>query len=116
MPEYDKAFYILKEKLSSAPILIFPNWEIEFHVHVDASCITLGSILAQPGEVNNARETLHKRTIECTKIFVEVSDWMGIISRCNHTLEDLHAKIQLFNVEATNTLDPLEWQAKFEKI
>jgi hypothetical protein len=52
MPECDKAFDILKEKLSSAPILIFPNWEIEFHVHVDASGIALGAILAQPGEGN----------------------------------------------------------------
>jgi hypothetical protein len=51
-PECDKAFDILKEKLSTAPILIFPNWEIEFHVHVDASGISLGAILAQPGEGN----------------------------------------------------------------
>jgi hypothetical protein len=41
-------------------------------------------------EGNNARATLHKRTTECTKIFREVSDWMGIIARCNQTLEDVH--------------------------
>jgi hypothetical protein len=42
-------------------------------------------------EGNNARATLHKRTTECTKIFREVSDWMGIIARCNQTLEDMCA-------------------------
>ena len=67
-------------------------------------------------EGNNARATLHKQTVECTKIFKEVRDWMGIISRCNHTLEDLCMKIQLLNAEETNTLDPLEQQEKFEKI
>jgi hypothetical protein len=67
-------------------------------------------------EGNNARETLHKQTVECTKIFREVSDWMGIISRHNHTLEDLCMKIQSLNAEATNTLDPLEQQEKFDKI
>jgi hypothetical protein len=32
-------------------------------------------------EGNNARENLHKITAKCTKIFIEVSDWMRIISR-----------------------------------
>jgi hypothetical protein len=48
--ECDKVFDILKEKLITTPILIFPNWENEFHVHVDASGISLGSILAQLGD------------------------------------------------------------------
>jgi hypothetical protein len=39
----------LKEKMVTAPILVFPDWEKTFHVHVDASVITLGAILAQPG-------------------------------------------------------------------
>jgi hypothetical protein len=40
----------LKEKMVTAPILVFPDWEKTFHVHVDASSIALGAILAQPGE------------------------------------------------------------------
>ena len=31
-------------------ILVFPDWKKIFHVHVDASSITLGVILAQPSE------------------------------------------------------------------
>ena len=34
----------------TALILVFPDWEKEFHVHVDASSIALGALLAQEGE------------------------------------------------------------------
>jgi hypothetical protein len=33
----------------TGPILVFPDWEKTFHVHVDASTISLRAILAQPG-------------------------------------------------------------------
>jgi hypothetical protein len=49
-PKCDKAFEILKEKLITTPIPIFPNWEKEFHVHVDASGISFRAILTQPGD------------------------------------------------------------------
>jgi hypothetical protein len=39
----------LKEKMVTAPILVFSNWEKTFHVHVDALAIALGVILVQPG-------------------------------------------------------------------
>lgn len=36
----------------TVPMLVFPDWKKEFHVHVDASCILLGVVLSQPGEGN----------------------------------------------------------------
>jgi hypothetical protein len=44
------AFNILKRKLLSAPILIPPNWEKEFHIFVDASNVAIGSFLSQKDE------------------------------------------------------------------
>jgi hypothetical protein len=49
-PECDEAFDTLKEKLITTPILIFPNWENEFHIHVDASGFALRAILTQLGD------------------------------------------------------------------
>ena len=36
----------------TAPILILPEWNKEFHVHVDASCIEVGAVLSQPGKLD----------------------------------------------------------------
>lgn len=33
--------------MASTPILVFPKWDIKFHVHVDALCIALGVVLTQ---------------------------------------------------------------------
>ena len=49
-PECQGSFDKLKAKMDLAPILVFLYWNKEFHVHVDASSIALGVVLAQPGE------------------------------------------------------------------
>ena len=50
--ECDISFEKLKKALVSAPILKAPDWNIPFHVHIDASNFAIGCILAQPGEHN----------------------------------------------------------------
>ena len=50
MQEFQQVLGTLKEKLMFAPILIFPEWSHMFHVYVDASLVSLGVVLAQPGE------------------------------------------------------------------
>ena len=44
------AFNTLKRKLVSAPILVPPNWDKEFHIFVDASNVAIGSVLSQKDE------------------------------------------------------------------
>ena len=48
--ECQRSLDILKEKMVTSQILVFPDWKLPFHVHVDASSISLGVILAQPRE------------------------------------------------------------------
>ncbi len=37
----------IKSKYMEAPILIPPNWQLEFHVHIDASLLAIRAMLAQ---------------------------------------------------------------------
>ena len=48
----ETSFQKLKTALVSAPILRAPKWDEVFHVHIDASALAIGCILAQPGEKN----------------------------------------------------------------
>jgi hypothetical protein len=50
--ECQQRFNTLKQKMVTAPILFFPDWSKEFHVHVNASSISLGVVLAKPREGN----------------------------------------------------------------
>ena len=43
--EFQKSFELLKEKMVWTPIIIFPDCQKVFHVHVNASGITLRAIL-----------------------------------------------------------------------
>ena len=40
----------LKNKMATVPILVFPYWKKEFHVHIDASSLVLDIVLTQPRE------------------------------------------------------------------
>jgi hypothetical protein len=44
--ECQQSFDKLKHKMVTTPILVFPDWSKEFHIHVDASSIALGVVLA----------------------------------------------------------------------
>jgi hypothetical protein len=48
--KHQQSFDTLKQKMVIATILVFLDWSKEFHVHVDAYSISLGAVLAQPGE------------------------------------------------------------------
>ncbi len=44
--ECQKAWDKIKQKYMAAPILIPPNQQLEFHVHIDASLLVIGAMLA----------------------------------------------------------------------
>lgn len=45
MDECDKAYQQLKIQLSRAPMVVPPNWKKVFHVFMDASDVSIASVL-----------------------------------------------------------------------
>ncbi|GJY14784.1 reverse transcriptase domain-containing protein [Tanacetum coccineum] len=45
--ECQKAFELLKEKLTCAPVMVSPNWNLPFELMCDASDFTVGAVLGQ---------------------------------------------------------------------
>lgn len=42
-----KAVRVMKDKLATAPVIVVPNWERDFHVFIDTSGFCIGLVLSQ---------------------------------------------------------------------
>ena len=49
-PKGQGIFDMLKDNMALVYLLVFLDWNKQFHVHVDASFVALGVVLAHPGE------------------------------------------------------------------
>ncbi|GJZ21810.1 reverse transcriptase domain-containing protein [Tanacetum coccineum] len=53
--ECQKAFELLKEKLTCAPVIISPNWNLPFELMCDTSDFAVGAVLGQKDEIKDRK-------------------------------------------------------------
>nr|GEU78755.1 reverse transcriptase domain-containing protein [Tanacetum cinerariifolium] len=55
--ECQKAFELLKEKLTCAPVIVIPNWNLLFELMCDVSDFAVGTVLGQKDEIKDRKGT-----------------------------------------------------------
>nr|GEW27008.1 reverse transcriptase domain-containing protein [Tanacetum cinerariifolium] len=94
-----EAFQTLKRKLTEAPILIAPDWDMPFELMCDASDFAIGAVLGQ-------RQDKHFRPIHYAKFTFKVIDTKGAENLAADHLSRLENPHQ-------NVLDPKEINKSF---
>jgi hypothetical protein len=113
-PEADNAFKMLKQKLTSAPILIAPDWTQPFILHTDASKFGLGAVLAQNigGEekvvayasksLNKAQQNYTTSDRECLAIIWGIRHFRAHLLGRKFSLFTDHSALQFINTMKLN--------------
>ncbi len=71
----DAAFEELKQRLSSAPILAYPNFKKPFILHTDASSVAIGAVLAQEDDAGAERVVSYaSKTLQSAEIKYSTSE------------------------------------------
>ncbi|GKA46223.1 reverse transcriptase domain-containing protein [Tanacetum coccineum] len=58
--ECESAFELLKEKLTCAPVIVRPNWNLPFELMCDASDFTVGAVLGQKDDYSALKHLFKK--------------------------------------------------------
>ncbi|GKD72477.1 reverse transcriptase domain-containing protein [Tanacetum coccineum] len=66
--ECQKAFESLKEKLTCAPVIVSPNWNLPFELTCDASDFAIGAVLEFDIEINDRKGTENVATDHLSRI------------------------------------------------
>ncbi|GJZ04790.1 reverse transcriptase domain-containing protein [Tanacetum coccineum] len=89
-----QAFNVLKDKLTTAPVIVTPNWNLDFELMCDASDFAIGAVLSQQID-----KKFHP--IYYAKFTIEIKDKKGIGNLAADHLSRLeNLKLEKLNEEA----------------
>jgi len=104
-PETEQSFILIKEKLSSAPVLALPDFDKLFKVECDASIVGVGDVLSQEGrlvafyseKLSESRKKWSTYELELYVVFRALKVWEHYLVQREFILFSDHHALQFIN-------------------
>ncbi|GJV67649.1 RNA-directed DNA polymerase [Tanacetum coccineum] len=112
-----KSFSLIKQKLTSAPILVLPNFQKPFELETDASIIGVGAVLLQEGrpvaffseKLSEARRKWTTYELEFYAIVRAVKHWEQYLFQQEFVLQTNHEALKYFNSQKSISRMHARW-------
>jgi len=119
--EHDKAFQALKDALTSAPVLVLPDWSKPFYVVVDASKYAVGATLLQDQgnglqpvafdgrKMSEAELNYITTEHENLALVHALRNWRCYLEGCKFTVETDHSALQWLRTQPNLNRRQARW-------
>ncbi|GJV98066.1 putative CCCH-type zinc finger family protein [Tanacetum coccineum] len=112
-----KSFSLIKQKLTSAPVLVLPNFQKPFELETDASIIGVGAVLSQEGrpiaffseKLSEARRKWTTYKLEFYAIVRAVKHWEQYLFQQEFVLQTNHEALKYFNSQKSISRMHARW-------
>lgn len=122
-PEASKAFELIKIKLTTAPILVLPDFDIPFELHCDASKLGIGAVLSQQGrpvsyyseKMAGARTRYSTYDVEFYAIVQAIKHWRHYLAHKEFVLFTDHVALKYLGTQDKISSRHASWTAYLQQ-
>ncbi|KAJ9544449.1 hypothetical protein OSB04_024156, partial [Centaurea solstitialis] len=111
-PDQDRSFALIKEKLSTTPVLALPDFDKVFEVECDASGIGVGAVLSQE---NEARQKWSTYDQEFYAVFRALKQWEHYLVQKEFVLFTDHQALKFINSQKSVNKMHARWVSYLQK-
>ncbi|XP_020877200.1 uncharacterized protein LOC110227444 [Arabidopsis lyrata subsp. lyrata] len=122
-PEATTAFDLIKTKLTTAPILVLPDFSVMFELHCDASKLGIGAVLSQQGrpvayyseKLSGARGRYSTYDVEFYAIVQAIKHWRHYLVHRDFVLFTDHDALRHLDRQAKVSTRHASWIAYLQQ-